>query len=90
VGAFSSAIRWIDPDGTSAGVLADAAAANRKLALLWIGCGRGDGLFAENDRFRRVLEARGVGHVWRPTAGQHSWTLWRHYLRELAGRLFRH
>jgi len=64
------------------------AAANAQLRLLWVGCGRQDGLFAGNEQFSEWLTARGVRHEWVATPGQHSFRVWRGYLAEFAPRLF--
>ena len=52
-------------------------------------CGQQDGRIDTNQQFDRWLTARGVNHVWRPTPGIHSFTVWRRYLAELAPLLFR-
>ena len=36
-----------------------------------------------------VFMKRGLEHDLRITGGQHTWTNWRHYLNELAPKLFR-
>ena len=63
--------------------------ANAKLRLLWIACGRDDGLFGWNQRLDAWLTARGVNHVWHPTPGIHSFTVWRRNLADFAPLLFR-
>jgi enterochelin esterase family protein len=86
VGAFSSAVR--DAPKTLTAVLADPAAANKKLRLLWIGCGRQDSLFAANEKFVQVLKQHNINHVLHYTEGAHTWRLWRYYLAELLPLLF--
>ncbi len=56
--------------------------------LLWVGCGRQDGLFTANQKFADALDARHIKHEWHPTEGAHTWPLWRGYLNELLPRLF--
>jgi len=63
--------------------------ANAKLRLLWIACGRDDGLIGWNQQIDAWLTDRGVSHVWHPTPGIHSFTVWRRNLAEFAPLLFR-
>jgi enterochelin esterase family protein len=62
--------------------------ANRKLQLLWIGCGKEDGLFAGNKKFEEWLTSEGVKHIWKESPGAHSWRVWRRYLAEFTPLLF--
>jgi enterochelin esterase family protein len=62
--------------------------ANDKLMLLWIGCGKEDGLFAGNKKFEEWLTSEGVKHIWKESPGAHSWRVWRRYLAELTPLLF--
>jgi enterochelin esterase family protein len=62
--------------------------ANQKLQLLWIGCGKEDGLFAGNKKFEEWLTSEGIKHVWKESPGAHSWRVWRRYLAELTPQLF--
>ena len=88
VGAFSAAVPadfetrfkslLDDPDGTSA-----------KLAVLWIGCGRQDGLFPRSQKLSEVLTAHHIRHTFHPTDGVHNYAVWRQYLGEIAPLLFR-
>jgi enterochelin esterase family protein len=85
VGAFSAA----PPSAAVATrILADPAAANAKLRLLWIGCGEDDRLRASNEEFISQLKTSGVHHDWQLTAGDHSWPVWRRYLADFAPKLF--
>ena len=86
VGAFSSAVR--DPEKVLSAVLADPDGANKKLRLLWIGCGRQDSLFQPNEKFVQVLKDRNINHLLHYTDGGHTWRLWRYYLAELMPLLF--
>jgi enterochelin esterase family protein len=69
-------------------LVADPAGVNRQLHLLWIGCGRADGLFPTAQRFSAFLRGHGVHHTFWESPGAHTWTNWRHYLDEVAPRLF--
>ncbi|NLH40282.1 MAG: esterase [Planctomycetes bacterium] len=71
-----------------AGLLGDPAAANAKLKLLWIACGKDDFLLKRNEDFIALLKGKGIRHEWRLTEGTHCWPVWRGYLAELAPKLF--
>jgi len=71
-----------------AAALENGAATNKKLKLLWIGCGKDDFLLKRNEEFVGLLKERGIHHDWRLTDGGHSWPVWRLYLTELMPRLF--
>ena len=70
-------------------VAADADDANKRLKLVWIGCGREDGLFGESKSLSEFLSAHHVKHTFRETDGDHTWMVWRRYLHEIAPLLFR-
>ncbi len=88
VGAFSSAVPGNfeshfkslldDPDGT-----------NKRLKLLWIGCGRQDPAFERNQKLSELLTAHQVRNTFHPTEGLHNFAIWRRYLVEVAPLLFR-
>lgn len=59
-----------------------------KLRLLWISCGRDDGLVEINRKFIAWLESLGVERAWKETPGAHTWMVWRRNLAELAPLLF--
>ncbi|WP_158277355.1 esterase [Opitutus sp. ER46] len=86
VGAFSAG----GPDRAAiTPALADVAAANARLKLLWIACGRSDGVVGgRSEEFVAWLRAQGIHHEWTLTAGGHHWPVWRDYLADLAPRLF--
>ncbi len=86
IGLLSAAVRGSD---ISKGPLADARAANRKLRLLWIGCGTGDGLFNLSEKLHKSLELAGVRHTWYVNEGAHEWQAWRKHLHAFAPLLFR-
>lgn len=69
--------------------LADPAAANRDLKLLWIACGKGDFLLQRSEQLAAALKEMGIRHQWLLTEGDHSWPVWRGYLGEFAPLLFR-
>jgi enterochelin esterase-like enzyme len=69
--------------------LADPAAANSALRLLWIGVGKDDFLRQRSEEFAGQLKEKGIHHQWHLTDGDHSWPVWREYLTEFAPLLFR-
>jgi enterochelin esterase family protein len=88
IGAFSSALMRMEPEKTFADLLADPAASNKKLHLLWIACGKQDNLFEANQRFSELLNKREIKHTFLATEGAHQWRVWRRYLNEFAPLLF--
>ena len=68
---------------------ADPALLNKKLKVLWLGCGTDDfayeGVKAMDDLFTR----KNVKHVWNESGGGHSWPNWQVYLTKYAQLLFR-
>ena len=84
VGAFSSGGMTNFPamfHGLDAG-------ANRKLRLLWIGCGSDDKLLESNRQLCDWLQDRGVQFTWVELPGQHSYRVWRRDLAQFAPLLF--
>ncbi len=61
---------------------------NTRLHLLWISCGRDDGLTGVNQKLVDWLKAKGVKPRWIQTPGGHSFTVWRRNLIEFASLLF--
>jgi enterochelin esterase-like enzyme len=88
VGAFSAAVP-ADFETRFKSLLDDPDGTNAKLAVLWIGCGRQDGLFPRSQKLSDVLTAHHVRHTFHPTDGVHNYAVWRQYLGEIAPLLFR-
>lgn len=86
IGVFSGAVRNFS---TSTGPLADARAANQKIRLLWIGCGKEDFLYAAGEQMHRALDLAGIRHRWFTGPGAHEWQVWRKHLHAFAPLLFR-
>ena len=85
VGGFSSSVPRAE---TVASALANPEATNKKLKLLWIGCGRDDFLLKRNEEFLAILKEKSIYHEWHLTDGAHAWPVWRIYLGEFVPRLF--
>jgi enterochelin esterase-like enzyme len=89
VGGFSSGLRPAEFDKTFAATATNPQAANEKLRLLWIGCGRDDGAMVNSKAFDDFLNRHNVKHVFHESDGAHTWMVWRRYLNEVAPMLFR-
>ena len=88
VGAFSATFRNMET--RHAALLADAEAANAKIDLLWLACGRQDTRpFTATEQLSQLLTAKEIRHVWHPTEGAHNYALWRQNLVEFLPLLFR-
>ena len=61
---------------------------NKKLKLLWIGCGKDDFLLKRNEEFIALLKEHTITHQWELTEGNHSWPVWRDYLAMFVPKLF--
>ena len=67
----------------------DSAILNRRLKVLWLGCGTEDAGFKSVKAFDDLLTERKVKHVFNPSGGAHSWPNWQVYLSKYAPLLFR-
>lgn len=85
IGAFSAAA---PPTSMIDAALANNAATNARLRLLWIAIGKDDFLLERNTTFIALLKDKGVTHEYLLTEGDHSWPVWRRYLGEFVPRLF--
>jgi enterochelin esterase-like enzyme len=90
VGGFSAAIGSpAEFPNTYGAIAAGPETANKKLHLLWIGCGTEDSLFPTSKAFSDFLDARKITHTFRQTSGAHTWMVWRRYLNEISPLLFK-
>ncbi|MBI2687261.1 MAG: esterase [Acidobacteria bacterium] len=89
IGTFSGAgARNFDIATSYNGVFKDTAAFNKKVKLLWIGCGREDSLFAGSSTLHQALDQAGVRNTWYEGPGLHDWQVWRIHLHEFIPKLF--
>ena len=88
VAAFSSAVPR-DFETRFKSLLENPEATNRKLKLLWIGCGRQDSAFERNKGLSELLTEHKIQNTFHPTEGLHNFAIWRKYLIEVAPLLFR-
>ncbi len=87
---FSAAVgeQMMDTEQAFKTVLADPAAVNRALRLLWVSCGRQDFLYQANRAFVDTLQAKGLKVTYKESEGSHVWSVWRNNLYETAQMLF--
>jgi enterochelin esterase family protein len=88
VAAFSSAVPG-DFENRFKSLLDDPQGTNKKLKLLWIGCGRQDFAFERNKKLSDLLASHGILNTFHETEGLHNFAIWRRYLAEVAPLLFR-
>jgi enterochelin esterase-like enzyme len=69
--------------------LENAAGVNKSVKLLEITVGDKDFAMAGSKALDGVLEKHGIKHQLTLTGGGHTWINWRHYLNDLAPKLFR-
>lgn len=63
---------------------------NKQFKMLWLGVGKDDTLTGPGDReLDAALTRAGVTHTFVLSDGRHEWTVWRHYLKDVAPLLFR-
>ena len=63
---------------------------NKQFKLFWLGVGKDDTLTGPGDKdFEAALKVAGVTHTFVVSEGRHEWTVWRHYLNDVAPLLFR-
>jgi enterochelin esterase-like enzyme len=88
IGAFSAGARG-NPEEAFKDFLADSAAANRKLKLFYIACGKADRLFTGSQALSDALTKRAIKHRFVPSEEGHVWRNWINYLADFAPQLFR-
>ncbi|MEI7908182.1 MAG: alpha/beta hydrolase-fold protein [Verrucomicrobiota bacterium] len=86
VGAFSSGGLPADLD---AAFPAAKDSLNSQFKLLWIACGKQDGLLKANQNLVAWLDQKGIKHAWTETEGAHAWGVWRRNLAAFTPLLFR-
>ena len=62
---------------------------DRKLKVLWLGCGTEDFAYSGVKAMHDLLAKKDVKHVWNESGGGHSWPNWQGYLAKYAQLLFR-
>jgi len=73
-----------------AGVMKNPETINKQFKLFWVGVGKDDTLTGPGDHaFVEALKKNSVKHTFVESAGRHEWTVWRHYLNDVAPLLFK-
>lgn len=85
IGAFSSAPNTKPPEQ----LVPDPAAVRDQIELLYLSCGKKDGLINFSQRTHRYLEQHGVPHVWNVDDHGHDGETWGGNLYHFAQRIFR-
>ena len=85
VGGFSSAPNTKPPSQ----LVPDPMIAKEKLKLLWLGCGKRDGLIRISQGVHAYLKEKGVSHIWHVDGNAHDPTCWKNNLYLFAQRIFR-
>lgn len=91
IGEFSSGLlseAEFDFNSAMPGVLPNAAAVDKRLRLLFLGCGTEDPRYNGQLNLSDLLTQHGVRHVFRSTPGAHEWRGWRHLLRDFYELVF--
>lgn len=60
---------------------------NARIKLLWVACGKSDGLVRNNRAFDEWLSAKKIAHKYVETEGAHTWLVWRRYLTDFMGQV---
>jgi enterochelin esterase family protein len=89
IGAFSAGGGRGNPEEAYKDFFADPAAANKKLKLFYIACGKADALFVGSQALSDALDKRQIKHTFAPSEEGHVWRNWRNYLTDFAPQLFR-
>jgi len=89
LGAFSAGIRNQNAVEQYKGAFADPAAANKKLKVFYIACGKADALFPASQALDEALTKSQIRHVFAPSEEGHVWRNWRSYLADFTPMLFR-
>lgn len=94
VGLFSAAIGRQGTEGANTDIyrnLEEKLAKQFKNApkLYWIGIGRADFLYKDNEAYRQLLDRNGYKYTYVETDGGHIWRNWRSYLTEFSQLLFK-
>jgi enterochelin esterase family protein len=93
-GTFGRAVNGVVPGANlleqiAPGFLADPAATNKKLKLLFFSCGTEDNRIEALTKVESDLQARKISFTFKRYPGEHEWKVWRHSLADMAPMLFR-
>ncbi len=85
VGGFSSAPNTLAP----ARLVPDPSAVRKKLKLLWLACGKQDGLIRISQGLHAYLKEHNVPHIWHVDSHGHDATEWAKNFYLFAQRVFK-
>jgi enterochelin esterase-like enzyme len=88
LGVFSAAARG-NSEEQFKDFFADSAAANKKLKLFYLACGKADSLFPGSQGLHDALDRHHIRHTFVASEEGHVWRNWRNYLADLVPQLFR-
>jgi enterochelin esterase-like enzyme len=86
IGVFSAGNN--NPQDAFKAIAADSAKANSQIDLLWMAAGKDDFALPGAKRMDEFLTANKIKHSFKTTAGEHTWIIWREYLRDIAPLLW--
>jgi enterochelin esterase family protein len=92
IGEFSSGLVstvGFDVEKHIPGIFTDPASLNRKLRLLFLGCGTDDPRFPGQLDLVDVFKNHGIRQEFRSTPGGHEWKVWRYLLADFLQQVFR-
>lgn len=84
IGAFSPAPNTKPPEQ----LLTDADSAKKQIKLLYLSCGKKDGLFRISQRLHNYLKEKEVPHIWNVDNNGHDATHWKNNLWHFLQRIF--
>jgi len=76
-------------DQINPGFLADTAATNKRVKLLFFSCGTDDPRLPALNALQDELRKRNLNFVFKTYPGEHEWKVWRHSLVDMAQLLFK-
>jgi enterochelin esterase-like enzyme len=89
IGAFSAGGGGSNYEELYKDLFANPAAANKKIKVFFIACGKADSLFAGSQKLHETLDSHQIKNTFVASEEGHVWRNWRDYLTELAPQLFR-
>ncbi len=89
IGAFSAGGGNQNYDELYKDLFADPKAANKKIKLFYIACGKADALFPGSQKLHETLDQHQIKNSFNPSEEGHVWRNWRDYLADMAPQLFR-
>ena len=89
MGAFSPGIRNANVEEQYADFLSAPMSTRRQMKVLYLACGKDDGLYPASQNLNAALEKHEIPHVFVSSEEGHVWRNWRNYLADFVPRIFR-